>query len=283
MSFVGKISRIAFVTLLLFCWSVSADFTTYENVRLLDSPANDGDSFIVEADGKRMHLRLYYVDCTETSNRHDHDRRRLLEQTRYFGLENAGVAMHYGEVAKEFVEKQLSEPFTVITAYANARGAAGSNRIYAFVVTANGEYLDRLLVREGLARPKGVHRRTPDDIHHDEMWERLRDMEAAAIWHRRGIWKDTNPEKMGELRIRLREEEREIAGVGESETAYPIDINTATKEELQTLPGIGRVRSKRIIEARPFESLDELHEIRFMPRNVVREIKPKLYIGDVQM
>ncbi len=230
-----------------------------------------------------MHLRLYYVDCTETSTRHDHDRRRLREQIRYFGLEDDRVAIEYGKIAKEFVERKLSDPFTVITAHADARGAAGSNRILAFVVTAEGEYLDRLLVREGLARPKGVRRRTPDDIHHEEMWERLRDMEAAAIWHRRGIWKETNPDKMTELRIKLREEERELAQIGEVETQYPLDINTATREELETLDGIGSVLSQRIVKARPFESLDELYEIERMQRNVVLDIKPKLYIADPEL
>lgn len=37
-----------------------------------------------------------------------------------------------------------------------------------------------------------------------------------------------------------------------------IDINSATKEELETLPGIGKARSAAIIAGRPYKGKDEL-------------------------
>ena len=40
-----------------------------------------------------------------------------------------------------------------------------------------------------------------------------------------------------------------------------VNINTATLEELQTLPGIGPVIAERIIEARPFISVNQLRNI----------------------
>jgi competence protein ComEA len=48
----------------------------------------------------------------------------------------------------------------------------------------------------------------------------------------------------------------------------PIDINSATKEELMTLPGIGPVTADRIIEKRlelgGFGSVEELTEVKWI-------------------
>lgn len=45
----------------------------------------------------------------------------------------------------------------------------------------------------------------------------------------------------------------------------PLDLNTATEEELDTLPGIGEELARRIVEYRetsgPFESVEEIMEV----------------------
>lgn len=45
----------------------------------------------------------------------------------------------------------------------------------------------------------------------------------------------------------------------------PLDLNTATEEELTTLPGIGEELARRIVEYReasgPFESVEEIMEV----------------------
>ena len=41
----------------------------------------------------------------------------------------------------------------------------------------------------------------------------------------------------------------------------PIDVNRASVEDLQALPGIGPVMAARIHQARPFRTLDELREV----------------------
>ena len=206
--------------IILFCLSVlgslaiadasAAELKAFRDAELIKSDANDGDSFLVKTDGERLHLRLYYVDCPEIKASRKYDLRRLREQARYFGLVDEKRAIHFGKRAKRFTESQLEKPFTVYTAHAKAPGGSGSQRFYAFVATADGEYLDRLLVKNGLARAHGIGRGTPDGIHRDEMKDTLADMEAVAMLTRSGIWGETDPERVAELRKQMRKEEREL-------------------------------------------------------------------------
>ena len=41
----------------------------------------------------------------------------------------------------------------------------------------------------------------------------------------------------------------------------PVDINTATLEELKALPGISKTKAKRIIEGRPYRTIEDLKKI----------------------
>jgi competence protein ComEA len=54
------------------------------------------------------------------------------------------------------------------------------------------------------------------------------------------------------------------SGPGAATTAGPLDLNTATSEQLDTLPGVGEVTASRIVayrSAHPFTSVDELLEV----------------------
>jgi Helix-hairpin-helix motif len=48
-----------------------------------------------------------------------------------------------------------------------------------------------------------------------------------------------------------------------------LNINRATAEELQTLPGVGPAYAARIIQNRPYTSVDGLFEKRVLPKVVV--------------
>ncbi|MDL1959124.1 MAG: hypothetical protein LWX01_09760 [Deltaproteobacteria bacterium] len=98
--------------------SYAADLQMFSNAKLINNPANDGDSFLVEANGKSFCVRLYFVDCPETSVSSNSDAQRVREQTRYFGLTSAERVIHFGSEAKTFVKRILAKPFTVHTAFA---------------------------------------------------------------------------------------------------------------------------------------------------------------------
>ena len=58
-----------------------------------------------------------------------------------------------------------------------------------------------------------------------------------------------------------------------------VDINHATKKELQSVKGIGPKKAQRIVEYRKkhcFESVDELVKIRGIGKKTLEKIKPQV-------
>lgn len=55
-----------------------------------------------------------------------------------------------------------------------------------------------------------------------------------------------------------------------------LDINSASKAELDALPGIGPVRSEAIIKGRPYKGKDELARRKILPQNVYDGIKDRI-------
>lgn len=58
-----------------------------------------------------------------------------------------------------------------------------------------------------------------------------------------------------------------------SVTGGKVNINTATLEQLDALPGIGPSTADKIIAARPFESIDELMDVSGIGEAKFDEIK----------
>ena len=60
---------------------------------------------------------------------------------------------------------------------------------------------------------------------------------------------------------------------GAEKKRAPLDINTATPAELETLPGIGDAYSKKIAENRPYKRKDELVQQKIVPQATYDKIK----------
>jgi competence protein ComEA len=59
----------------------------------------------------------------------------------------------------------------------------------------------------------------------------------------------------------------------------PVDLNTADLKTLEALPGVGPTLAKRIMEARPIKSLDELAKVKGMSKTKVAALKDKVTFG----
>ena len=67
------------------------------------------------------------------------------------------------------------------------------------------------------------------------------------------------------------------AGTSTAPARMPlVDINHASKEELDALPGVGAVRADAIIKGRPYKGKDELLRKKVLPSNVYNGIKDRI-------
>jgi competence protein ComEA len=282
------VNRFALALLALTGSCLAQQLTRLDGCKLVPTPWADGDSFLVEAaDGKRLTLRLYGADCIEWHVSDESDARRLREQRRYFGIsgpagkaaESITLAKDFGKTAADETARVLALPFTVHTAFADARGDGKHPRVYAFVSTPEGKDLAAHLVRLGLARAFGVYRETPDRTHQNEYREGLRDLELQAARLGRGVWAETDWKALPEERRAQREEEAELAvatGGSTISEGEKIDPNTAARDELMRLPGVGEKMANRIIEGRPYRKACDLDRVEGIGAATLKRLLPFL-------
>jgi DNA uptake protein ComE-like DNA-binding protein len=272
------------------------DWVTLENCELIPNPDNDGDSFHIRSNGTEYLVRLYLVDAPETKG--GQMAGRLIEQATYFGLSVPDV-VQLGQNAKLFVENKLSQRFTVETRKASGLGRSNIERFYAFVQTKDGD-LGELLVANGLARVHGTKAARPGAKSSTEEVEKLQQLEQQAKQTKLGGWsgkvgttvtasqpaRTTVPSPIVQSSarpiipnatpIRQSVPSATISSASSQSAAVgKLDINTATKEQLEKIPGIGDALADRIIAGRPFQTADDLKKVKgFGNGKKYEEVRP---------
>ena len=270
----------------------SEDLIQLKNCTLVKTDWADGDSFRVkDADGKQYTFRLYCVDCLESHVNDTTDARRLRAQRRYFGIARYGgsattsivAAKKLGKQAAALIEQKLQTPFTVHTSFADGRGDGKFKRFYAFITTSSGKDLGEQLVRLGLARAFGVYRKNPQGRSQAEQRDWLKDIELQAAARKAGVWALTDWDSLPIERQTEREEIAELALATQGaplDTDTKINLNSAARDELMRLPGIGEVMANRIIERRPYKSIDSLTKVDGVGDKSLKKLRPYLKLSN---
>jgi competence protein ComEA len=235
-----------------------------EGCRLATNAPLDGDSFHVLHAGREYIFRLYFVDTPEIDPKYED---RAQDQAAYFGISTNEIPSA-GRRAAEFTRKALAgQKFRVDTRWQNAMGMSRLPRFYG-VVLVDGNNLAEELVANGLARIYGLRANWPEGQRSATLINRLKNRELAAREQKRGIWDE-------------QAFPRSDAAPGRPAGPKPapvdktlVDLNGATLEELQKLPGIKRLLAERIISQRPYRKVDDLAKVRGIGPKSMERLRP---------
>ena len=64
----------------------------------------------------------------------------------------------------------------------------------------------------------------------------------------------------------------------QEESMEPLNVNRATWQELDTLPGVTPVSAREIVKMRPFSSVDELLRVKGIKHKTLAKLRPYVYV-----
>lgn len=252
------------------------EWKIFKDCRYLPNAANDGDSFHVRAGGKEYIFRLYFVDTPETDRSIP---QRVAEQARYFRV-SVPETVRIGLEAERFTRQKLARPFTVRTCLQDARGRSRLPRYFAFVQASDVD-LSESLVANGLARVYGAASDPPGMDKAGVEWRKLQQFERKAQEQKIGGWGIA----AGRLTMRSAVQpspssdsfdaffHRNLAKTS-GPTVPKLDVNSASMEAMQNIPGVGHILAGRIIDARPYKSADDLRQVKGIGAKKYEKLRP---------
>jgi len=239
-----------------------------DGCRLMTNTTVDGDSFHVMHNEREYIFRLYFVDSAESDVTFTE---RARDQAAYFGILPDDIP-RAGRLASQFTRELLSRTnFSVMTRWQNAMGRSSLARFYA-VVIVNGRNLAEELVAHGHVRIHGLRANWPDGPRSTTFINKLKNLELTAREKKRGVWDETKfPRQTGSSTAA-------VTSTNAPAAALPVDINSASYEELQTLPGIGPKLAERIMAHRPYQTLDDLDKVPGIGSVLLKRLTPLIRI-----
>lgn len=257
----------------------AAEWKTFKDCRYLPNAANDGDSFHVRANGKEYIFRLYFVDAPETDGTIPE---RLAEQAKYFRV-GVPETLQIGREAERFTRQKLARPFTVRTCLQDARGRSRLPRYFAFVEADNAD-LSESLVANGLARVYGAASDPPEMDKAAVQWRKLQQFERKAQEQKVGGWgigfgrlnmrSATQPGPSSDSFDSFFNRKPASAGGAAPSAGGKLNANTASMDALQNIPGLGHVLAKRIVNARPYKTADDLRRVKGVGAKTYEKLRP---------
>jgi competence ComEA-like helix-hairpin-helix protein len=234
--------------------------------RLVTNQVVDGDSFHVRSKEREYIFRLYFVDSPESDATL---KDRIKEQAAFFGISTNDIP-RAGELAARFTRDTLTgKDFTVIHRWQNAMGRSSLARYYA-VVLVNGTNLAELLIVNGYARIKGPRANWPDGPQATVFVSKLKNLELTAREKKLGVWNQS---------AFPLETDAPTTALTNKLVSASVDVNAASFEELQKLPGIGPKLAERIIAHRPYQSVKELDKVPGIGSAKLKQLEPMIRVG----
>jgi competence protein ComEA len=250
-----------------------AKWEVLEGCRLMTNSIADGDSFHVRHQDREYIFRLYFIDTPESEASFTE---RAKDQATYFGIFPNDIPRAATAASKFTRETLTGAEITVITRWQNALGRSRLARFYA-VVLVNGKNLAEELVARGHARIYGPRANWPDGQRSTTFINKLKNLELTAREQKRGVWDGTQfPRDTG----------TSTAAASNLSSDRPavqtlVEINSASYEELQTLPGIRATLAERIMAHRPYQKIDDLDKVPGIGSATLKRLKPLIQIESV--